>query len=185
MADFDVKDIRRRMNGAVEVLRQEFSGLRTGRASPGLLDPVMVEAYGSPMPMNQVATVSAPEPRLLTVNVWDKGVVKAVEKAIRESDLGLNPQTEGQMLRVPIPELTEERRIELGKVAHKYAEQARIAVRNVRRDAMDHLKAMERDGGMSQDEHHAWSDDVQKLTDEFIAMVDETSSTKEAEIMQV
>lgn len=185
MADFDVKDIRRRMNGAVEVLRQEFSGLRTGRASPGLLDPVMVEAYGSPMPMNQVATVSAPEPRLLTVNVWDKGVVKAVEKAIRESDLGLNPQTEGQMLRVPIPELTEERRIELGKVAHKYAEQARIAVRNVRRDAMDHLKAMERDGGMSQDEHHAWSDDVQKLTDEFIAMIDETSSTKEAEIMQV
>jgi len=179
------KDIHRRMEGAVEVLHQEFGGLRTGRAATSLLEPVAVQAYGSEMPMNQVGTVSAPEPRMLTVQVWDKGLVKAVEKAILESGLGLNPATEGQVVRVPIPMLTEERRAELAKVAGKYAEEARIAVRNVRRHAMDDLKKAEKDGEISQDAHHDYSKEVQDLTDTHISKIDETLAHKEEEIMQV
>ena len=185
MAEFDIKDIERRMAGALDVLNKEFAGLRTGRASASLLEPIVVEAYGSQMPIDQVGTIGVPEARLLTVNVWDKSLVKAVERAIQESGLGLNPQADGQLLRIPIPELNEERRIELTKVAGKYAEQARIAVRNVRRDAMEALKRQERDGDMSQDEHHAWSDDVQKMTDDFIHRIDEAVAAKDAEIMQV
>jgi len=179
------KDLSRRMDGAVDVLRQEFSGLRTGRASVGLLDPIMVEAYGASMPMNQVGTVSAPEPRMLTVQVWDKGLVKAVEKAILESSLGLNPSADGQLVRVPIPSLTEERRAELSKVAGKYAEDARIAVRNVRRHGMDDLKHAERDERLSEDEHREYSDEIQSLTDKTIKKIDEALSNKEQEIMQV
>lgn len=185
MADPDIKDIKRRMNGAIEVLRKEFAGLRTGRASTSLLEPITVDAYGQHMPMNQVGTIGVPEPRLLTVQVWDQSLVTAVEKAIRESDLGLNPQTEGQLIRVPVPELNEERRQEIVKIAHKYTEQARVAIRNVRRDGMHTLTKMEKDGEMSQDEHHAWSEDIQKLTDEFTVAVDEALATKEKEIMQV
>ena len=185
MANPDMKDIKRRMDGAVGVLRDEFSGLRAGRASTSLLEPVQVDAYGAKMPMNQVGTISAPEPRLLTVQVWDNGLVSSVEKAIRESDLGLNPQTEGQLIRIPIPELDEERRQELVKVAHKYAEQARVAVRNVRRDGMENLKKLEKEGEISQDEHHAWSEDIQKLTDDHVAGIDEALQKKEQEIMQV
>ncbi len=185
MAEFNVNDIERRMNGATEVLRKEFAGLRTGRASASLLEPITVEAYGSQMPLDQVATIGVPEARLLTINVWDKGLVKGVERAILDANLGLNPQTEGQLIRVPIPELNEERRTELTKVAAKYAEQARVAVRNVRRDAMDHLKRLEKDHEMSKDEHHAWSQDIQKMTDAFIKKIDEAVAAKEAEIMQV
>ena len=185
MADLDIKDLKRRMQGAVDVLGQEFAGLRTGRASTSLLEPLTVNAYGTQMPMNQVGTVGVPEPRMLTVQVWDKNLVKAVDSAIRESDLGLNPQTEGTLLRVPIPELSEERRVELTKVASKYGEQARVAVRNVRRDGMDTLKRMEKDHEISQDEHHAWADDIQKMTDDFIHNIDEALARKEEEIMQV
>ncbi len=185
MANPNIKDIKRRMDGAVEVLRNEFSGLRAGRASTSLLEPVQVDAYGAKMPMGQVGTISAPESRLLTVQVWDNGLVASVEKAIRESDLGLNPQTEGQVIRIPIPELDEERRQELVKVAHKYAEQARVAVRNVRRDGMETLKKLEKDGEISKDEHHAWSDDIQKVTDEHVSGIDEALQSKEQEIMQV
>ncbi len=179
------KDFNRRMDGAFEVLRKEFSGLRTGRASASLLEPVQVEAYGSRMPLNQVGNVNVPEPRMITVQVWDKSVVKAVESAIREAGLGLNPMSDGQLVRVPIPDLTEERRNEITKVAHKYAEQARISVRNVRRDAMDKLKHMERDHDISQDEHREWSDKVQKMTDEHIKKIDDTLAGKEREIKQV
>ncbi len=185
MSDFDLGDIERRMRGAFNVLKQEFSGLRTGRASANLLDPIMVSAYGNPMPLNQVATVNVPESRMITVQVWDKSQVGAVEKAIRESDLGLNPVIEGQLLRLPIPELNEERRQELAKVAHKYAEQGRVAVRNVRRDGMEHLKKAEKDGDMGKDEHHALATKVQELTDKIIKEIDEALATKEAEIMQV
>ncbi len=185
MADATVKDLKRRMEGAVEVLKKEFAGLRTGRASVSLLDPVMVEAYGGQMPVNQVGGVGAPDARLLTVQVWDKGMVKAVEKAIRDAGLGLNPQSDGQTVRVPIPQLDEERRRELSRVAGKYAEQAKIAIRNVRRDGMDTLKRMERDGEISQDEHHRRSDEIQNLTDEEIAKVNEVLEVKQAEIMQV
>ncbi|MEE9588235.1 MAG: ribosome recycling factor [Hyphomicrobiaceae bacterium] len=184
-SSFDLKDIDRRMNGAVSVLKQEFGGLRTGRASASLLDPIMVDAYGTKMPMNQVATVSVPESRMITVQVWDKSQVAKVERAIRESDLGLNPVVEGQLLRLPIPELNEERRQEIAKVAHKYAEQARIAVRNVRRDGMEHLKRMEKDSEIGQDEHHTQSAKVQELTDGHIKDIDEALVQKEAEIMQV
>ena len=173
------------MHGAIEVLRREFGGLRTGRASISLLDPIMVEVYGQSMPLNQVGTVSAPEPRLLTVQVWDNANVQPVVKAIQESNLGLNPQPDGQLVRVPIPELTEERRLELAKIAHKYAEQTRVAIRNVRRDGMENLKRKEKDGEISQDEHKAWSEDIQKLTDKLIAEVDEALQTKEQEITQV
>ena len=158
MSGFDLKDTERRMRGALTVLKQEFGGLRTGRANMSLLDPIMVNAYGSQMPLNQIATVNVPESRLITVQVWDRSQVGAVERAIRESDLGLNPVTEGQLLRLPIPELNEERRHEIAKVAHKYTEQARIAVRNVRRDGMEHLKRMEKDGDIGKDEHHTLSD---------------------------
>lgn len=185
MAEPDFKDLRRRMKGAVEVLQHEFAGLRTGRASTSLLEPVTVDAYGTKMPINQVGTIGAPEPRLLTVQVWDKSLVKAVEKAIRESNLGLNPQVDGTLVRVPVPELTEERRREMVKIAAKYAEQARISIRNIRRDGMDQLKKMEKDGDISQDEHHAWAEDVQKMTDEHIKQVDEVAQSKEQEIMQV
>jgi ribosome recycling factor len=178
-------DLKRRMDAAVEVVRKEFSGLRTGRASTQLLDPVMVEAYGQAMPLNQVGTVGVPEPRMLTVQVWDKGMVKAVEKAIRDAGLGLNPQADGQLVRVPIPSLNEERRKELVKVAHKYAEQARIAIRNLRREGMDALKKFEKDGKISQDEHRQQEKDIQHLTDEAIKHVDETLAHKEKEIMQV
>lgn len=185
MADLDIKDLKRRMQGAVDVLAQEFSGLRTGRASTSLLEPLTVDAYGTQMPLNQVGTVGVPEPRMLTVQVWDKNLVKAVESSIRDSNLGLNPQTEGTLVRVPIPELSEERRVELTKVAAKYGEQGRVAVRNVRRDGMDTLKRMEKDHEISEDEHRAWADDIQKMTDDFIHNIDEALTRKEEEIMQV
>ena len=173
------------MDGAIDVLRTELGGLRTGRASSGLLEPVTVEAYGSHMPLNQVATVSVPEPRLLSVQVWDKGLTKAVEKAIRNSGLGLNPLSEGQTLRIPVPELTEDRRRELARMAGKYGEQAKVSVRNVRRDGMEALKRMEKDGTISQDEHREKGDKVQSLTDEHVAIIDEMLAAKEKEIMQV
>ncbi len=185
MSDYDKADLKRRMEGAVDVLSKEFAGLRTGRASASLLDPVQVEAYGSVVPLNQVGSVSVPEPRLITVQVWDAGVVKAVEKAIRESGLGLNPQPEGSMIRIPIPDLNEERRQELTKVAGKYTEAARISVRNVRRDGMDSLKKAEKDGDISEDEHKRSSDEVQKLTDEMIQKVDTMLADKEKDIMTV
>jgi ribosome recycling factor len=185
MADPDIDDIKRRMQGAVSVLDEEFGGLRTGRASASLLDRVVVNAYGSEMPLNQVATVSVPEARLLLVNVWDKGNVQAVERAIRESDLGLNPATEGQVLRVPIPELSAERREEMVKIAHRYAEQAKVSVRNVRRDGMDQLKKMEKDGDLSKDEHHIWGEEIQELTDGFIKRIDDSLTEKEAEVRQI
>ncbi|MFN3075300.1 MAG: ribosome recycling factor [Alphaproteobacteria bacterium] len=173
------------MDMAVEVLKKEFAGLRTGRASTSLLDPVMVEAYGSAMPLNQVGTVSVPEARMITVQVWDKGMVKAVEKAIRDSGLGLNPSPDGQTVRVPIPALNEERRTEITKVAHKYSEQARVSVRNVRRDGMEVLKRLEKDGQISQDQHRQYTAEVQTLTDDHIKRIDEALSHKEKEIMQV
>ncbi|MFZ5781626.1 MAG: ribosome recycling factor [Pseudomonadota bacterium] len=181
----DLKELEKRMQGAVDALRKEFAGLRTGRASVNLLDPVVVEAYGQRMPLNQVGTVSAPEPRLLTVNVWDKGLVVSAAKAIREAGLGLNPAPDGQMIRVPIPELTSERRAELAKLAHKYAEQGRVAVRNVRRDGMEALKKAEKDHKISQDEHRQQADDVQKLTDRYVKLVDDTLAHKEKEIKTV
>jgi ribosome recycling factor len=185
VADPDLKDLERRMNGAIEVLKQEFAGLRTGRASVHLLEPINVDAYGSSMPMNQVGTIGVPEPRMITVQVWDRSLAGAVERAIRESDLGLNPQTDGQLIRVPIPMLSEERRVELSKIAHKYAEQARVAVRNVRRDGMDMLKRMEREHELSQDEQHMWSEEIQEMTDRHIKAIDEVLEQKDGEIMQV
>lgn len=185
MADAHIAELKRRMEGALEVLRKEFGGLRTGRASVSLLDPVRVPAYGSEMPLNQVANVSVADPRLLTVQVWDKSLVKAVEKAIQSADLGLNPTVDGQLVRLPIPELNEERRQELVKVAHKYAEQAKVAVRNVRRDGMDHLKKMEKDGEVSKDEHHKLSEQIQKLTDEMIEKISSMLDVKQKEIMHV
>ncbi|MBC8337248.1 MAG: ribosome recycling factor [Rhodospirillales bacterium] len=179
------KDITRRMEGALEVLGGEFNGLRTGRAHIGLLEAVTVEAYGSDMPMNQVGNIGVPEPRLLTVQVWDKGLVSSVEKAILESGLGLNPSSDGQLVRVPIPALTEERRVELAKVAHKYAEDARIAVRNVRRHAMDNLKNAEKDNEISKDEHHDYAGEIQELTDTYVGKIDELLAKKEQDIKQV
>ena len=181
----DLKELTRRMDGAIEALKREFGGLRTGRASTGLLEPIVVDAYGAQMPISQVGTIGVPEPRMLSVQVWDRQLVSAVDKAIRESDLGLNPVIDGQLLRIPIPPLTEERRQELTKVAARYAEQARVAVRNVRRDGMESLKKMEKDGEISQDEHHARADDIQKITDEHVKLVDELLSHKDSEIMQV
>ena len=185
MAEPDMDDLDRRMNGAVEVLRKEFSGLRTGRASPSLLEPISIEAYGTQMPINQVATIAAPEPRLLTVQVWDKSMVNTAEKAIRDAGLGLNPMSEGQLIRVPIPELNEERRQELSRIAAKYTEQAKVAVRNVRRDGMDKLKRMEKDGELSQDGHHMWADEVQTITDQHVETIDDMLATKQQDIMQV
>ena len=181
----DFADLKRRMQGAVSVLKSELAGLRTGRASASLLDPIHVDAYGSQMPINQVATISVPEPRMLSVQVWDKSMVNAVDKAIREANLGLNPVVEGTLLRLPIPELNEERRREMVKIAHKYAEQARVAVRHVRRDGMERLKTLEKDGDIGQDDHHRLHDKVQKLTDEMIAEIDAVLESKESEIMQV
>lgn len=178
-------DVKRRMEGAVDVLQREFGGLRTGRAATSLLDPLTVEAYGSEMPMNQVGTVGVLEPRMLTVQVWDKGLVKAVEKSIMESGLGLNPSSDGQLVRVPIPALTEERRVELTKIASKYAEDSRIAVRNVRRHAMDDLKRAEKDGDISEDQHRDFNQDIQTLTDEHVKKIDDALVNKEKEILQV
>jgi ribosome recycling factor len=183
--DPDIDDLERRMDGTVEVLRKEFAGLRTGRASPSLLEPVTVEAYGTQMPISQVATVNVPEPRMISVQVWDKSMTKAVEKAIRDADLGLNPMSDGQLIRVPIPELNEERREELSRVAGKYAEQARIAVRNVRHDGINKLKRMEKDGDLSEDDHRLWADEVQTVTDGHVERIDEMLETKQTEIMQV
>jgi ribosome recycling factor len=185
MADPDINDLKRRMEGAVSVLKTEFGGLRTGRAAASLLEPITVEAYDSEVPINQVGNIGVPEPRLLTVQVWDKTLVKKVENAIRNSGLGLNPQTDGQLVRIPIPQLDEQRRAELSKIAAKYAEQARIAIRNVRRDGMDMLKRMEKDSEISQDEHRVWSDEIQELTDKEAEKVDGLLETKQAEIMQV
>src|SRR5215831_10993597 len=186
MAEAYHKDeVNRRMNGAVATLKSELAGLRTGRASPALLDPVKVEAYGNAVPINQVGTISTPESRMLTVQVWDKGLAKAVDKAIRDAGLGLNPQMDGQLLRIPIPELNEERRKELAKLASKYAEQARVAVRNVRRDGMEILKKLEKDHKIGQDEHHTLGDELQKLTDANIKDIDAALHGKEQEIMQV
>ncbi|HEX6102769.1 MAG TPA: ribosome recycling factor [Alphaproteobacteria bacterium] len=185
MAEIEVKDLSRRMDGAIEALKREFAGLRTGRASASLLEPIHVNAYGSDMPLNQVGTISVPEPRLITVQVWDRGLASAVDKAIREAGLGLNPRTEGQLVRVPIPELSQERRQELTKVAHKYAEQARVAVRNVRRDGMDMLKRKEKGHEISEDEHHSWAEKIQQMTDQHIKKVDELLAQKEKEILQV
>jgi len=185
MANELMNELKRRMDGALEALRREFAGLRTGRASAHLLDPVMVKAYGGEMPLNQVGTVNVPEPRMITVQVWDRSLVTAVEKSIRDANLGVNPQSDGQLVRIPIPELSRERRQELTKLAHKYAEQGRVAVRNVRRDGMETLKKMEKDGKISQDEHHRQNDEVQKLTDDHIKKVDEALAQKEKEILQV
>ncbi|HRJ61136.1 MAG TPA: ribosome recycling factor [Azospirillaceae bacterium] len=182
---FEINDIKRRMDGAVDAFKKELAGLRTGRASAGLLEPVTVEAYGNKMPLNQVGTISVPEPRMISVQVWDRGMVKATEKAIRESGLGLNPQTEGQSIRVPIPDLSQERRAELAKVAHKYAEQARVAVRNVRRDGLDALKKAEKASEISQDEQKSLGEKVQNLTDQHIKLIDEALAHKEKEIMHV
>ena len=181
----DLNELKRRMHGATAVLKTELSGLRTGRASAHLLDPVHVEAYGAQMPLNQVATVSVPEPRMISVNVWDRSLIHAVEKAIVNSNLGLSPATEGQVIRLRIPELNEERRRELVKLAHKYAETARVAVRHVRRDAIDVVKKLEKDHKISKDDHERFSADIQKATDGVIAEIDQTLGAKEKEILTV
>jgi ribosome recycling factor len=183
MAKYDKSDLERRMKGAVEALKHDLSGLRTGRANVGLLDPVTVEVYGAQMPLNQVATVTAPEPRLLSVQVWDRSNVGPVEKAIRSAGLGLNPIKDGQMLRLPIPDLTEERRKELAKLSHQYAEKARVAIRNVRRDGMDALKQDEKKHEISEDERKRAEAEVQKLTDEMIKAADDAAAHKEKEIL--
>ncbi len=180
-----IPDLTKRMDGALKTLHHEFASLRTGRASANLLDGVQVDAYGTMLPLNQVGNVTAPEARLLNVSVWDKGMVKAVEKAIRESDMGLNPAVDGQTIRVPIPALSEERRKEMVKVAHKYSEAAKVAVRNVRRDGMDELKKQEKDKKISEDEQRKQSDQVQKLTDDFIKKIDEALVIKEKDILSV
>ena len=184
-APFDINDIKRRMQGATAALKHELGGLRTGRASASMLEPVQVEAYGSHMPLNQVATVSVPEPRLLSVQVWDKSMVKAVEKAIVDSNLGLSPATEGQVLRLRIPELNEERRKDLVKVAHKYAEAAKVAVRHVRRDGLDVLKKAEKAHEISEDDQERQAGDVQKATDATIGEIDQLLAAKEKEILTV
>jgi ribosome recycling factor len=184
-AKYDEKELERRMRGAIETLKKELGGLRTGRASTHLLDPIVVNVYGARMPINQVATVSTPDARTISVQVWDRGQVTAVEKAIREANLGLNPITEGALIRLPIPALNAERRQELVKVAHKYAEHARVAVRNVRRDGMELLKKLDKDGQMSEDDHHKNSGKVQELTDRLIKEIDQTLAAKETEIKQV
>ena len=183
MAKYDKSDIERRMKGAVESLKSDLAGLRTGRANTSLLDPVQVEVYGSMMPLNQVATVSAPEPRMLSVQVWDKGNVSAVEKGIAHANLGLNPMQDGQTLRIPMPDLTEERRRELAKLAGKYAENAKIAIRNVRRDGMEALKEDEKKKDISEDERKRAEDEVQKLTDKYTGEADAAAEAKEKEIM--
>jgi ribosome recycling factor len=182
---FDLADIKRRMQGAINALKHDLASLRTGRASPNILDPINVDAYGAPMSLNQVATVSVPEPRLLSVQVWDRSMVAAVEKAIRESDLGLNPQTEGQVIRLRVPEMTEQRRKEMVKVAHKYAEESKVAIRHVRRDGLDLLKKLVKDKVMSEDDEKRHADQVQKATDQTISEAETVVAAKEKEIMQV
>jgi ribosome recycling factor len=184
-APFNSADIKRRMQGAVDALKHDFGGLRTGRASASLLEPVLVDAYGSKMPITQVGSITVPEARMLQVNVWDKGLVVPTEKAIMASNLGLTPQTEGQVIRLRMPDLTQDRRKELVKVAHQYAEKARVAARNVRRDGMDQLKALEKAHLMSEDEHKQKADEVQKMTDDTVKDIDGSVKAKEAEIMQV
>ena len=185
MSALDLDDIKRRMEGSLNSLKTEFMGLRAGRASTAMLEPIMVEAYGSKMPMNQVGNISVPEPRLLTVTVWDAGLTSAVEKAIRESDLGLNPMAEGTLIRVPIPDLSEERRKDMVKVAGRYAEAARVAVRNVRRDGIEAARKLEKDSEISEDERHDLETDIQKLTDDHVKQIDDALSNKETEITQV
>lgn len=182
--EIDIDDLQRRMEGAITALRQEFLTLRTGRAAATMLDPVTVEAYGAVTPINQLGTVNVPEPRMLTINIWDKSLVGKVEKALRQSGLGINPVVDGTIIRLPIPELNEERRRELSKVAGQYAEHARVAVRNIRRDGMDQLKKAKA-AGMGEDDHKIWAEEVQQLTDRFIASLDETLEAKQSEIMQV
>jgi ribosome recycling factor len=182
---FDINDLKRRMNASLDTLKKEFSGLRTGRASASLLDTVTVEAYGSRVPLSQVGSINVPEPRLLTVSVWDTGVLKSVEKAIRDAGLGLNPQADGTLIRVPIPQLNEERRKELQKIAGKYAEAGRVSIRNIRRDGMDSLKKMEKDKIISEDESKRKSEEVQKATDDIIAQLDKLLVEKEKDIMVV
>ncbi|RUM99386.1 ribosome recycling factor [Pseudaminobacter arsenicus] len=181
----DFNDIQRRMDGAVSAFKHDLASLRTGRASSNLLDPIQVQAYGTAMPITQVATVSVPEPRMISVSVWDKSMVGAVDRAIRESNLGFNPIMDGTTLRIPLPELTEERRKELVKIAHGYAENARVAVRHVRRDGMDTLKKAQKDGDISEDDQRVQSDKLQKLTDDTISTIDSLLNGKETEIMQV
>ena len=185
VTEFDVSDIKRRMQGAINSLKHDLGSLRTGRATPSLVEPIQVDAYGATMSMTQVATVSVPEPRLLSVQVWDRGMVAAVEKAIRQSDLGLNPQTEGQTIRLRIPEMNEQRRKEMVKVAHKYAEEARVAVRHVRRDGLDLLKKLEKDSAISEDDGKRDAEQVQKATDQFVGEIDSLLVAKEKEIMHV
>jgi ribosome recycling factor len=185
MAELDLKDVQRRMEASLASLSNELGGLRAGRASTGMLEPIMVDAYGTKMPMNQVGTISAPEPRLLTVSVWDASMAAAVEKAIRESDLGLNPAAEGTLIRVPIPDLSEERRKDMVKVAGRYAEACRVAIRNVRRDGIETIRKAEKEGFISEDIRHGQENDVQKLTDEYVKKVDQALATKEKEITQV
>ena len=182
---FDLEDLQKRMKGAVAQAKHEFAGLRTGRASVGLLDPIHVDAYGSNMPLAQVGTVNAPEARMLTVQVWDRGLVVSVDKAIRSAGLGLNPQVDGQLIRIPIPPLTEDRRKDLTKIAHKYAEGAKVAVRNIRRDGMELLKKLEKEHQMSEDEHTKNADKVQTATDAHVKEIDDVLAQKEKEIMQV
>jgi len=184
-AEFDIPDLKRRMQGALSTLKHELGGLRTGRATASLVEPVHVEAYGQSMPLNQVATISVPEPRMLSVQVWDKAMVNAVDKAIRDSNLGLSPTVEGQVLRIRIPELNEQRRKEMAKVAHKYAEEARVAVRHVRRDGLDILKKLLKDKAISEDDEKRHESEVQKVTDQFVSEIDQALATKEKEIMQV
>ncbi len=185
MSEYDLDDIKRRMDGGVASLKTELMGLRAGRASTAMLEPIMVEAYGSKMPINQVGNISVPEPRLLTVTVWDASITASVEKAIRESDLGLNPMAEGTLIRVPIPNLSEERRKDMVKVAGRYAESARVAVRNVRRDGIELIRKAEKDGLLSEDERHAEEGEVQKLTDSFVAIIDDMLASKENEITKI
>ena len=185
MSDVDLDDIKRRMEGSLNSLKTEFMGLRAGRASTGMLEPIMVDAYGSKMPMTQVGNVSAPEPRLLTVTVWDASLTSAVEKAIRESDLGLNPMAEGTLIRVPIPDLSEERRKDMVKVAGRYAEAVRVSVRNVRRDGIEAARKLEKDSAISEDERRDLETSIQKLTDDHVKLIDDTLANKEKEITQV
>lgn len=182
--EIDLDALQRRMDGAMNALKTEFSSLRTGRASAAILDPITVDAYGQQTPVNQLGTVNVPEPRMVTINVWDKGMIAKVEKAIRESGIGINPVTDGPIIRLPIPELNEERRRELTKVAAQYSESARVAIRNIRRDGMDQIKKA-KSAGMSEDDQKMWSDEVQELTDKAIALVDKALETKQQEIMQV
>lgn len=185
MPDAIINDLRRRMDSAMDSLKKDFAGLRTGRASTSLLDPITVDVYGSNMPISQVGTINTPEARLITVQVWDRNLVKNVEKAIRDSGLGLNPGADGQLVRIPLPDLSEERRKEIVRIAAKYAEQSKVAVRNVRRDGMDALKAREKDKKISEDDHRHFSEEIQKLTDDYIKNIDTLLSTKEKEVLQV